>query len=88
MHRLHRFVRLEKGFFLARIFHLMVKRCSLPDGFSKFRVVLARLVFERHLMVSKPSFKFRSSKTYIGWGFAGRRHLGLVNDFFRATVPF
>ena len=30
VHRLHRFVRLEKGFALARIFHLMVKRCSLP----------------------------------------------------------
>ena len=53
---------------------------QLPDVFAKFRVVLARFFVERHLMVfSKPSFKFRSRKTYVGFGFAGRCDLGLVN---------
>lgn len=56
--------------------------------FAKFCVVLARFVVERHLMVSEPSFKLRGCKTYIGFGFAGRRHLGLINDSFREEISF
>ena len=41
-------------------------------------------------MVSEPSFKFRGSKAYIGFGFAGRRHLqlGLINNSFREAISF
>ena len=56
--------------------------------FAKFCVVLVRFVVERHLMVSEPSFEFRGCKIYIGFGFAGKRHLGLVNDSFRETISF
>ena len=56
--------------------------------FVKFCFVLARFVVERHLMVSEPSFKFRGSKAYIGFGFAGRRHLGLINNSFREAISF
>ena len=55
---------------------------KLPDAIAKFCVVLARFVVERHLVVSEPSFKFCGSKTYVSFGFSGRRHLGLVNDSF------
>ena len=34
------------------------------------------------------SFQFRGRKTYIGFGFVGRRHLGLVNDFFSEAISF
>ena len=36
---------------------------KLPDVLAKFRVVLARFVVERHLMVSEPSFELRGCKT-------------------------
>ena len=91
VHRLHRFVRLEYGLALARIFHLVVKRCFLLLSGQMYvlsSVILAGFVVERHLVVSKPSFKFCSSKTYIGLSFAGSHHLGLVNDSFREAVSF
>ena len=59
---------------------------KLPDVLAKFRVILARFVVERHLMVSEPSFKLRGCKTYIGFGFTGSRHLGLVDDPFSKAV--
>ena len=74
---------------MAGIFHLMVKRCSLL--LSSQVCLLSSVSFlrvERHLMVSEPSFKFRGCKTYIGFGFSGRRHLGLVNDSFREAMSF
>ena len=74
---------------MARIFlngETLFAAFKLPDVFAKFCVVLARCVVERHLMVSEPSFKFRGYKTYIGFGFSGRRHLGLVNDSFRDAI--
>ena len=61
---------------------------KLPDVFPKLCVAVARCVVERDLMVSGPRFKFRGCKTYIGFGFSGRRHLGLVNDSFREAISF
>ena len=55
---------------------------------AKFRVVLARFVVERHLMVSEPSFELRGCKTYIGFGFTASRHLGLVGDPFSEAISF
>ena len=55
---------------------------------TKFRVVLARFVVERHLMVSEPSFELCGCKTFIGFGFIGSRHLGLVDDPFSEAMYF
>ena len=61
---------------------------KLPDVLAKFRVVLARFVVERHLMVSEPSFELRGCKTYIGFGFTGSCHLALVDDPFSEAMSF
>ena len=55
---------------------------------AKFRVVLARFFVERHLMISEPSFELRGRQTYIGFGFIGSRHLGLVDDPFSEAMSF
>ena len=39
-------------------------------------------------MVSEPSLKLRGCKTYIGFGFTGSRHLGLVDDPFSEAISF
>ena len=61
---------------------------KLPDVLAKFRVVLARFVVERHLMVSEPSFELRGCKTYLGFGFTGSCHLALVDDPFSEAMSF
>ena len=70
VYRLRHFIRFEQRFALPRIFHLMVKCCCLLLScqmclLSSVSFSRARLVVERHLIVSKPGFKFYLAAMFI-----------------------